>query len=57
MLAVCLAFIVAALAVMVRLRPAWIGIFARMLAAGRTATIRTDQPGGPSLAELCLLRT
>jgi hypothetical protein len=56
-LAICLVVIVAVLAVIVRLRPARSGIVALVLTSGRVAVICAVPPDGPSLAELCLLRT
>ncbi len=56
-LAACLAFIVAAVAVIVGLRPPWLRIFAPALMSRRAAVIRAVHSRAPSLAELCLLRT
>jgi len=56
-LAACLAFIVAVVAVIVGLRPAWLESFVPVLMSGLAAVVRIVHPGGPSLAELCLLRT
>ncbi len=56
-LAACLAFIVAVLAVILGLRPPWLRIFVLLLMPRRPAVIRTVRPQAPSLAELCLLRT
>ena len=57
-LVACVAFIVAVAAVMVGLRPAWLGIFGPVLRSERGHRVtRTAAPRAPSLAELCSLRT
>lgn len=57
-LAACLVFIVAVVAVSVGLRPSLLRIFVAVLMFGRgRRVIRVVAPRAPSLAELCLLRT
>ncbi len=56
-LAACLAFIVAVMAIIVGLRPGWLRVFVAVLMSGPATVIRIVQSRAPSLAELCLLRT
>lgn len=57
-LAACLVFIVAVVAMIVGLRPSLLRIFVAVLMFGRgRRVIRVVAPRSPSLAELCLLRT
>ncbi|MGH3944273.1 MAG: hypothetical protein ACRDSI_04390 [Pseudonocardiaceae bacterium] len=56
-LAICLAFLVAVLAVIAVLYPSWLRTFVRMHAPGRGARVCAIAVGAPGLLQLCVLRT
>ncbi len=56
-LATCLAFLVAVLAVIVGLYPSWLRTFVRIHAPGRGARVCAIAVRAPSLSQLCVLRT